>query len=131
MKNLMILLVLISIGLTTPVLADGRHGEERYNSNHRRVEQSSHNYARHDRSEKYDRFQKRMKHLRKDLRHENRRLERRDVRRSQRIADRRHAGRVHRSYRPWYRSAPVVVAPRHRAHAVFFPSITVRIPLNW
>lgn len=126
MRNTLILMVLISIGLATPVLADGRHGDQRYSSDHRQDKRDHRAYANHDRNQKYDHFQKRMKTLRKELRQErreNRRLERRDIRRSQRVAR-------YYDYRRPYR-APIVVAPRRDFRPLLSPSIVVRIPLNW
>ena len=130
MRNALILLVLVSIGLTTPALAGDRHGEQRQRSDQirvERVEQDQRNYARHDRrDERYGHFQKRMKKLRRELRHErreNRRLERRDAHRT------RQAARYYGQRR--HHHAPVVVAPRRPLFPLFFPGITVRIPLNW
>ena len=137
MRNILILLVLVSIGLTTPALAKARDGERYSKSDHRKVErvqrkQRDHrDYAKHDRQGKrYGHFQKRMKNLRKELRHE-----RRDIRRMERRLDRRdarHSRRVAKDYghRRHY-SAPVVVAPRHSLLSLFGPSVVVRIPLNW
>lgn len=131
MRNTLILMVLISMALATPALADGRHGERYERSDHRRVEREYRNYARHDRGENYGHFQKRMKHLRKDLKHEqreNRRLERKNTRQRQRIADHRYAR--HDRHNGW-RPAPVVVVPRRAYRPLFFPQIVVRIPINW
>ena len=138
MRNTLILLVLVSIGLTTPALAKSHDGERYSKSNHRQVERvprDQRNYAKHDRQGKrYGHFQKRMKNLRKELRHDrrdNRRVERRLDRRHDR-RDARHSRRVVRNYghRRQY-SAPVVVAPRRSLFSLFGPSVVVRIPLNW
>ncbi len=131
MRSTLILLILVSIGLTTPALAKGRDGDRHNRSDHRqieRVQKDQRHYARHDRQDgRYGKFQKRMKHLRKELRHErrdNRRMERRLDRR-----DRRHSRKIAKNYghRRHY-PAPVVVAPRR---SLFAPSLVLRIPLNW
>ncbi len=127
MRNTLILVVLISLGLAVPAFADSRRAEHHDHSDYRRIEWNESGYARHDRGKKYGHFQKRMKKLRKELRHErreNRRLERR----VQRIADRR-ADR--RAYRHRDRHAPVVIAARRPYRPVYFPSIVVRFPLYW
>lgn len=133
MKNTMILLILISIGLTTPALAMEHDGAQHHRTDHRRVEQAERNqhiYARHDRrDEKYGNFQKRMKDLRKQLHHErrdNRRLERHGTRQIKRIA----YDSDHRQFRQQYR-VPVVLIPRPAVPRPFFPSVVLRIPLIW
>ncbi len=138
MRNTLILLILVSIGLTSPALAKGRDGERHNKSDHRqveRVQKDQRHYARHDRQDgRYGKFQKKMKHLRKELRHErrdNRSMERRLDRRDTRYS-RRHYRKVARNY--GYRRhypAPVVVAPRRSFLSVLAPSLFVRIPLNW
>jgi hypothetical protein len=134
MRNTLILLVLVSIGLTAPALAKDHNGGWSNKSDHNRVERGEQNhkqYAKHDRNDqKYGHFQKRMKNLRKELRHErrdNRRLERHLDRR-----DNRYYRQVARNYdhRHQYR-APLVVAPRHTRLPYLLPGITVRIPLIW
>ena len=130
MRNTLILLILVSIGLTSPALAKNHNGERSGKSDQRRierVEQDHRHYAKHDRRDgKYGHFQKRMKKLRKELRHQrrdNRRIERRDERRYKRI-------RKYYGHRQQHRT-PVVVAPRRSVSQLFFPNIVVRIPLNW
>jgi hypothetical protein len=134
MRNTLILLILVSIGLTTPGLAKSHDGDRHNKSNHRqveRVQKDQRHYAKHDRQDnRYGKFQKRMKHLRKELRHErrdNRKMERRLDRR-----DRRHSRKVVRNYghRRHY-PAPVVVAHRRSFLSMVSPSLVVRIPLNW
>ena len=140
MRNTLILLILISIGLTSPALAKNHDQERSYNSGKNRVEkhdksdhrrfdkgnQNHRNYAKHDRGDKYGHFQKKMKKLRKELRHErryNRRHLRKDVRHSRKIA------RYYDNHQ--HRSAPVVVAPRRHLGSILSPSLVLRIPLNW
>jgi len=134
MRNTLILLALVSIGLTTPVLArdfdGGRHGK----SDQRRVELGQwgqRNYARHDRQDgRYGHFQKRMKNLRKELRHERRtnrrmerRMERRDIRQFKQVAR-------YYDYHPQH-YAPVAVAPRRSLLPLLIPGIDLIIPLRW
>ena len=133
MRNTMILLVLISLGLVAPALADGRKGgwDQGWEQTRApRVEREHRARAHHDRGDNYGHFRQRMRDLRKELRHErreNRRLERRIDRR-----EIRHHRRDHRrDYRRHYRPTPVVVVPRPAHRAVIFPQLVVRIPLNW
>lgn len=136
MRNTLILLVLVSIGLATPALAKG-HEEDRSNhSEHRSgkmIKKTSSGFAHHDRGPKYDHFRNKMNNLRKELRHE-RRVDRREIRHDRREDRReiRHDRRVARYYGPrrGY-SAPVVVASRRATLPLFGPQITLRIPLNW
>ena len=130
MKNTLILLILVSIGLTTPALGKEHDGEQRHRKDYRRVEQvdrNQGNYARHDRrDERYGNFQKRMKDLRKKLhrgRHDNRRLERPGSRRIRRMG--------HDSDRRYQYRAPVVLIPRRAVSPPFSPSLVLRIPLIW
>ncbi len=123
MRKTLILLILISFGLVTSALADGRHNERHDRRDQWRVERNYSSNVRHDRGERYGHFQQKMKRLRMELRHErreNRRLERR----VQRIADRRHSRR-------WSRPAPVVIASPRPFRPLFFPRIVVHIPLIW
>ena len=130
MRNILILLILVSIGLTTPALAKKSEGERQNKSSvHQRgvnTYQGHREYAKHDRGQKYDHFQKKMKKLRKNLRHErrdDRRQVRHDVRRARKIA------RYYDNHRPY--RAPVVVAPRRSIGSLISPSLVLRIPLNW
>ena len=136
MRNTLILLILVSIGLTAPALAKNHNGERSDRNDYRKfgkIEKNYRNtqghrkYAKHDRHDgKYGHFQKRMKKLRKELRHErrdNRRHVRRDIRRTRKMA-----GHYDNHQ---YRRAPVVVAPRRYARSIFSPSLVLRIPLNW
>lgn len=115
MRNIL-LLTLISIALTTPALAAGRHDTLRYAHDRGRVERGWHE-GHHQRRRDYARLHRRVNHLRRDLRHERR--ENRHLRKRMRYGHRRH-----------YRSAPVVVA-RRDLRPLWLPRIVVRIPLNW
>lgn len=146
MRKSLILLILVSIGLTAPALAKSHSGERSDRNEYKRSEnvekgyrndQSHRKYAKHDRQDrkyakhdrrdgKYGHFQKRMKKLRKELRHErrdNRRHVNRDIRRTRKMAG------YYDNHQ--YRRAPVVVAPRRYANSIFSPSLVLRIPLNW
>lgn len=129
MRNGLILSILVVICLSAPALAGEHYGERRNKSIQtrlERVEQGQPNHGMHDRrSEKYGQFQHRLQRLSKELCHarrENRRLEDRDARRESRKV-RRHAHRRH--------YAAAARAPRRLVLPPIFPSIVVRIPLNW
>lgn len=130
MRNSWILLMLISIGLTTPVLAKGSDGGWQSKPDQRhpaQVQQDQRTYARHHRQDgSYGHFQRRMKNLRQELRHE-----RRDNRRLQRRAERHFRQSARRNgYRQQY-YVPVAVSPRRSQLSLLIPGIEVIIPLRW
>ncbi|WP_020674497.1 hypothetical protein [Geopsychrobacter electrodiphilus] len=139
MRNLLFLLILVSIGLTTPALADGRRGDRQHNE--QRVEHNAREYARHDRGTRHGQFQQRMNHLRRDLRQERRvnrrlvrRVVRRDLRQERRVNRRLERRVVRRELRherhDWRRPLPVVTY--HQAYRPrIFSNLVVRIPLFW
>ncbi len=130
MRKSLILMILVSMALAAPAMADGWRGDSRDKAP--RVERKEQMRAHHDRDANYGRFQKRMQHLRKELRHErreNRRYERQERRHRERVAwrhERRHEQR-HVRHLP----APWVVAPRRAVLPLLFPQVVVHIPLGW
>ena len=131
MKKMMLMTALMTIAFITPALADQNRGEHR-DRGYRVEKEHRQNYAQHDRGHDYQRFQKRMHKLRKELRHErreNRRLERREARRLERREARRDYRRNWRS--DWHRPRPVVVAPRPHRVPIILPGLVVNIPLRW